>query len=259
MAVRKDTTSRNPSAILRFAPVRRADPTQRHLAMINAAEALSQGDRHAFDWFSQAERTWERNRKGEDYTFSGRLNYHNTIVDQLPHAKNVVIYNQSGTNIAAALVTADEFEAIGELQLRGYVIDSKTYYHYPKSEAEAHYLVGILNTSFVNEAIKPLQPQGLMGERDIHRRPFEACNIPRFDPSEKLHQRIAEISEAARKELRRIVPRMQTPVSTARGDARDIVQGKLNQLNELVVKLLEGQKTRYPEHKDQAMKLLELF
>ena len=134
-----------------------------------------------------------------------------------------------------------------------------TFISFDGAGAASHYLVGILNTSFVNEAIKPLQPQGLMGERDIHRRPFEACNIPRFNSADKLHQRIAEISAAARKELLSIVPKMQTPVGTARGDTRRLVQGKLNQLDELVVKLLDGQKTRYPEHKDQSMKLLELF
>ena len=36
------------------------------------------------------------------------------------------------------------------------------------SEDEAHYLVGILNSPFVNEVIKPFQTQGIYhGERDI--------------------------------------------------------------------------------------------
>src|SRR4051794_19617639 len=91
-------------------------------------------------------------------------------------------------------VTRSEFGTIGTLNISGYVIDSKTYYHYPSSEEEGHYLVGILNTDFINEAIKPLQPQGLMGERDIHRRPFEACDIPSFDEKNKLHRQIAKVS-----------------------------------------------------------------
>ena len=162
-------------------------------------------------------------------------------------------------NIAAAVVTKKEFDRIGELPIRAYVIDSKTYYHYPKIEEEAHYLVGILNTPFVNEAIKPLQPQGLMGERDIHRRPFEACDIPLFDSGNKLHQQIARVSAEARAELLPIVPKMQLPVAGARAAARELVAGKLNRLNELTAKLLNGQPTRFPEHKSQAMKLLELF
>jgi hypothetical protein len=35
------------------------------LIMIDADEALSQGDRQAYDWFSQADRIWEKKRKAE--------------------------------------------------------------------------------------------------------------------------------------------------------------------------------------------------
>lgn len=142
-------------------------------------------------------------------------------------AASVQIYGQQSTLLR-----------VGDLPVRGYVINSKTYYHYPKSEAEGHYLVGILNTAFVNEAIKPLQPQGLMGERDIHRRPFEACNIPTFDPNNKLHREIAEVSAVCRAEVLPIVRKMQLPVSSARAAARGLVAGKLNRLNELTIKLL---------------------
>jgi hypothetical protein len=208
------------------------------LVMVDAAELLSQGEKHAYDWFSQAEGEWERHRKDEHLSLAGRLDYQRTLTSQDIQAKYCVIYNQSGTNISASLVTAEEFERIGELPIRGYVIDSKTYYHYPKSEEEGHYLVGILNTSFVNEAIKPLQPQGLMGERDIHRRPFEACNIPMFDPENKLHKQIADVSAAARAELLSIIPKMQLPVASARAAARGLVAGKLNRLDELTRKVL---------------------
>jgi hypothetical protein len=153
----------------------------------------------------------------------------------------------------------DEAKKIGRLPIKGFITENVTYRYYAKTEKEADYLVGVLNSSVVNEAIKPFQSQGLMGERDIHRRPFEVCNIPLFEPKNELHQKIAKVSAAARSQLLSIVPKMVTPVATARGDARRIVHGKLNQLDELVARLLNGQRARYPDHKSQAMKLLELF
>jgi hypothetical protein len=201
----------------------------------------------------------KHHRKNADLSFAGRLDYQRTLTCQKIRAPYCVIYNQSGTNIAASIVTTNEFDIIGKLKIRGYVIDSKTYYHYPKSEEEAHYLVGILNTSFVNEAIKPLQPEGLMGARDIHRRPFEACNIPIFDPKNLVHQRIAKIAAAAREELLLIVPKMESSAGTARGDTRHLVQGKLNQLDTIVSKLLNGKVAHNSGHKYQSMKLQELF
>jgi hypothetical protein len=91
------------------------------------------------------------------------------------------------------------------------------------------------------------------------RRPFEVCNIPLFDPKNELHQSIAELARNARKELLKVVPKMQTPVATARADARRIVANQLHNLDKLVVKLLNGNSTKYPTHKSEPMQLMELF
>jgi hypothetical protein len=158
------------------------------------------------------------------------------------------------------MLTPKETRKVGELPIQGFVADNVCYRYYAASEEEAAYLVGILNSSVVNEAIKPYQPEGLLGERDIHRRPFEACAIPLFDEKNKLHQRIATTAGEAREELRKVVPKMQTPVATARADARRLVAIQLRKLDKLVTELLGAQPaTNYPDHEPQAMKLLELF
>ena len=66
------------------------------LVMVNAAEALSQGDKHAYDWFSQVEGIWVKKRKGDALTFAARLNYHNTITEQI-HARSLLSFT---TNLA---------------------------------------------------------------------------------------------------------------------------------------------------------------
>ena len=114
-----------------------------------------------------------------------------------------------------------------------------TYLYYAANEDEAHYLVGILNSPFVNEVIKPFQTQGIYhGERDIERRPLEVCNIPLFDPENALHREIAKVSAAARAELLPIVPEMALPVAGARAAARALVAGPLAHLDELTRRLL---------------------
>ena len=229
------------------------------LKMIDSETALGQQFPHAHDWFAKAEEEWRKGRKNEDYEFADWLNYQNKLTAQSLSESFIVLTNKSGTNLCASMLSPNETKKIGRLSINGFVAENVTYRYYAKTEAEANYLVGVLNTSFVNEAIKPLQPQGLMGERDIHRRPFEACDIPLFDPENKLHQEIAKVSAQARAELLPIVPKMQLPVAGARAAARELVAGKLNKLNELTSKLLNGQKTRYPDLKSQPMKLLELF
>jgi hypothetical protein len=77
-----------------------------------------------------------------------------------------------------------------------------------------------------------------MGERHIHRRPFEACNIPLFDPTNELHRKIARVSAAARAEVLPFASKMPASVAQARKFARDRVAGKLAQLDELTRELL---------------------
>ena len=229
------------------------------LKMIDSATALGEQFPHAHDWFAQAEEAWRKGRRDEDYEFADWLNYQNKLTAQSLSESFIVLTNSSGTNLCAAMLSPNEAKKIGRVPINGFVAENVTYRYYAKAEAEAHYLVGILNTPFVNEAIKPLQPQGLMGERHIHRRPFEACDIPLFDPDNNLHQQIARISAEARAELISIVPKMQLPVAGARAAARELVAGKLNRLNELATQLLNGQKARYAEQKSQGMELHELF
>lgn len=229
------------------------------LKILNSTALLDQGHEHAHDWFRKAEKLWNERRKDKAMKLQDTLNFNGKLTEQKIRAKFIVLYNKSGTNLSAAMLTPKETKKIGALPICGFVADNVCYRYYAASEEEAAYLVGILNSSVVNEAIKPYQPEGLMGERDIHRRPFEACAIPLFEAKNKLHQRIADVAIAAREELFKIVPKMQTPVATARGDARRIVHERLNQLDELVAKLLNGQPVKYPDHKSDHMKLLELF
>ena len=210
------------------------------LDMIDSGDALARNFVHAHDWFRNAETIWESSRKTESHTVFQWLNYENKLTKQPFRSAFFVLYNASGTNLSASLITIKEARRAGPLAIRGFVVDSKCYWFATDSEEEAHYLVGILNSAFVNMAIKPLQTQGLQGERDIHRRPFEACNIPLFDHKNKRHKRIAELAKECRARLLPVVPKMDAPVATMRREAREIVSGLLAKLDAEVAVLLKS-------------------
>jgi N-6 DNA Methylase len=220
---------------LTMLPIR--EDSHHQIKMTSALDALGEGFPYAHDCFVRVEKIWNKRRKDKDLTWHDRLNYSKLLTNQELHAKFIVLYNKSGTNISAAMLAPAETKHIGKLSLRGFLADHVTYRYYASSEDEAHYLVGILNSTVVNEIIKPYQSQGLLGERDIHRRPFEACPIPIFDAKNPLHLKIADIAKECREQLLPVVRKMKSPVATARADARKLVRGKLNQLDELVRKL----------------------
>lgn len=210
------------------------------LKVVNALEILGRGTTRAYEWFAKVQSIWEAKRKDKKMRFADRLDYNGLLTAQQIHAGMAVVYNSSGTNVAASLVTANEFQRIHDIETAGLLCENICWRYYPKTEAEGHYLVGVLNTDHLNQEIAPFQPQGLMGERHIHRRPFEACNIPLFDATNPLHREIARVSAAARAVLLPIVPKMQMPVGSARAEARRLVANQLHRLDELTRELLSA-------------------
>jgi SAM-dependent methyltransferase len=219
------------------------------LKMVDANEALSQGFKDAHDWFAQVERIWTSKRRDKNQSFAARLDYDHLLTRQNPKTENVVVYNSSGMNLSASVVTQEEVRLIHGIETAGFFCENIAWRYYARSKDEAHYLVGVLNSRLVNEAIKPYQPQGLMGERHIHRRPFEACNIPLFDSANELQQKIARVAAAAREELVNIVPKLQSPVAQARAAVRDLVAGRLAQLEQLTRQLLGAPVQAVPRRK----------
>ena len=104
---------------------------------------------------------------------------------------------------------------------------------------EADYLVSFLNSEAVNEAIKPFQSRGLLGERHVHKKVL-GLPIPLFDPRKADHTALAALGARARKEARRFVKRAALPASVGRRRAlvREEISSTLHEIDEVVRKLI---------------------
>ena len=214
----------------------------RRWVMLGHEDILGEGAPMASDWVKRSEEIWEIKKKDDQPHIYSYLNYDQKVTKQKPQAKFIVLYNKSGTNIAAAYITPSEHKRIGEITIQGFVADHVTYRYYADSKEHALYLTGVLNSQVVNEAIKPYQSRGLQGERDIHRRPFEVCPIPLFDPQNGLHRQIARVAAEARKTVMEWKSKIEGNAGQAREAARKCVQPELAKLNELVGQLLGDMK-----------------
>ena len=108
-----------------------------------------------------------------------------------------------------------------------------TYYYYCGTETEAYYLVGILNSNLVNDAIKPYQSEGVYrGKRDIHRRPFEVCPIEQFDSRNPIHREIARLAKAAKAKVADF--QVDGSLAKVREAARDWVREEIAAIDALV-------------------------
>jgi hypothetical protein len=228
--------------------------------MIRKEEALKAGYTKLAKWLEEAEKMWSeiRGKKEEKMTIYERLDFQQGLSQQNPKAKYRVVYLRSGTNLAATVIDVEN--VLKENQLINGIVAGHTLYFYDTDNAEeAYYIAAILNSSVLDELIKPMQSKGEFGERDISKKPLE-FPIPRYDPSNEVHRKLAELGKKAGEIAQRILSQLLsvrgydkrlkergvlTPqeVATLRRDIRERLKDIIKQIDDLVIELLKAGST----------------
>ena len=137
-------------------------------------------------WWDAAESVWGRLKSQADSSrLLDRIDYHGQLSAQLPIAPLRVVYTKAGNTLGAAIVR--DLDAL---------IDLKLYWTSASSEAEAHYLCAILNSTTVLDQVKPLQALGLFKGRDWDKNVF-AAPFPIFESADDLHRRLSDLGRRA--------------------------------------------------------------
>lgn len=221
------------------------------------AYAVEGNHRSFTTWFERTSKIWDEHKK-TNIALNERYDYLKLLTKQNATDRFRVIYGGSGTNIACCVLALD-FEDLWIYRrcVRQFIVDTKTYYFSPDSLKEAHYLCAVLNSPYVNESIKKHQSQGLWGERDIHRTPFEACAIPIFDADNPDHLELARLSQEAHDKIEEMKGMEENRLlnggpGRARGRAREILADEIDAIDMIARRLLGGLKrlraSRLPPH-----------
>jgi hypothetical protein len=228
--------------VLPLRPARRGH----NMSLLTREAALSAGYPSLAEWLAKAEVAWAANRKGAtERTIYQRLDYQHTLTSQVLRGRYKLLYNTSGTNLAACVVNANRRLEANGLQVHGFAAEMVTYYYETRDEDEAHYVCAILNSNCVNEAIKPHQTHGQWGERHITRLPFEVLPIPRYDPASAAHGELARLSKECHRTVAGLAPKMtRGEIGRQRSEVRRILTSERVRIDELVQRLLGDAATR---------------
>ena len=145
---------------------------------------------------------WEENKaRATKLNLSGQINYHSKLSSQLTWQSNTgdrpvrLVYNQSGTPTSAIL---QDYNAL---------VDYTLYWVVCKNIEEANYLLAIINSDALQEAVNPLMPKGQFGARHLQKHLWK-LPIPEFDAANTLHAEISAAGKAAatgaKRELTRV-------------------------------------------------------
>ena len=171
---------------------------------------------------------WELNRAlANRLNLLGQLDYMGKLSAQLRWQENSggrpirVVYTKSGEPTAALLDGGAP------------VIDHLLYWIPCATIDEANYLIAIINSETLYEAVQPLMNKGLFGARDLHKHLWK-LPIPEFDAGDLLHQEVAEAgataAAAVAKQLEKLRRRLEAEgkeftVTIARRELRAWLRG----------------------------------
>ena len=136
-------------------------------------------------------RLWEDNKAlANSLNLLGQLDYLHKLSSQLEWQQNKgdrpvrVVYTSAG-HPTASMIEADDI-----------VVDYKLFWVACKNSEEANYLLAIINSNALQEAVRPLMSKGQFGARDLQKHLWR-LPIPKFDPGRELHGAIAKAGAAA--------------------------------------------------------------
>ena len=136
-------------------------------------------------------RLWEDNKAPANrLNLLGRLDYVRNLSAQLdwqhdPDDRPVRVVYTSAGRPTAAIVQDDNA-----------LVDYKLFWVACKNAEEANYLLAIINSDALEEAVKPLMSKGQFGARDLQKHLWK-LPIPAFDASQALHVTISEAGASA--------------------------------------------------------------
>jgi hypothetical protein len=223
------------------------EPKKDHYKITDASEARERGFLHLARWLARVQEEWEKRRtaKAEGITAIDWLDYRGKLTVQNPRAKYRVIYNTSGTYLAAAVVGNEpiEFEINGQrIVTQGFVTDHKTYVCELGNIHESFFLIAVLNAPVTDELIKPMQSRGLWGPRDIHKKALE-LPIPRFDADNPDHQQLSELGGECSTKVRQWLacggPGNIKSIGKLRSMVREMLKDDLEEIDVLVKAIIE--------------------
>ena len=135
--------------------------------------------------FKEIEREYKVLQGANRDIYINALNWRGKLEKQnFNDKKFLVVFGAGGSKPCASYIQLDASDR--------YIVDQTLYWYVTNSEDEALYLVGLLNSDSISQAIAPFQPEGLQGKRHVHT--LAPSTIPSYDAGNVTHKQLADIT-----------------------------------------------------------------
>ncbi len=154
--------------------------------LLDSSTAARGGFRHLARWLREAEAIWSRLAR-TSASLTAQLDYYGKLSTQLRSPAPIrVVYSNSGTLPAAAILRDS------------HAITDVTLFWAPVAEDEAYYLASLLNSESLRKRVEGLQSRGQWGARHFAKLLVNVA-IPKYDTQTTEHRQLSSLGLAAEK------------------------------------------------------------
>jgi hypothetical protein len=219
-------------------------PQSKDYRLLRVDELRSRGSHKIAGWVETCQKYWEQIRtekSARNYPLViDRLNYNGLLTDQNPQKRYVVIYNIRGADAFAHVINRSKLPKFKldsfDIAPKQFVADYTNCFYETDDRTEARYLSSMLNSYIVNEKVKPFQPRGKYGYRDIGRRPL-MLSIPKFNSRIADHLKLATLSISCHDTIRKH-SFVRKGFRGKRNEALELLSRDLQHINTIAQRLL---------------------
>ena len=168
---------------------------------------------------------WEDNKLVANRLSSiERLDYHGELAAQIGWQ-----IGNEGMPVRIAYTTAGQPSA-AQLTAADSLVSERLYWIACRNQEEVAFLLAIINSTTLYEAVQSLMSKGLFGPRDLHKHLWK-LPIPEYDEGMKLHRDLAQAGETAAAGVQTVLPDLREKygdkfnITIARRDIRAWLKG----------------------------------
>ncbi|ODV53734.1 MULTISPECIES: Eco57I restriction-modification methylase domain-containing protein [Lysinibacillus] len=199
------------------------------IKMVSNEELIIKGESYSAKWFSQFD-TLEEFQKN---SFRKGLDVRGKLTQQNFYEDNILVHMGAGGSQPCAAIQQNNTSH--EMK---FIADQTTYVAAFSTMEEARYVVGLINSDYINKVIKDFQAEGGFTERHVHKLPL--MFIPEFQRTELQLEIVKQVEKIENKICDSFTSDdldIEKKLTSRRKTVRKKVEDELVILNELVAQL----------------------
>lgn len=199
---------------------------QDEIVLLDNEDLLLAGEDYSAEWFGQFDKLPEFSKN----SFRKGIDVRGKLSQQMFYNDQILVHMGAGGSQPCAAIQLND-----QTKRAKFIADQTTYVATFDSLDEARYVVGLINSDYINKAIKEFQAEGGFTERHVHKLPL--MFIPEYKRTELQLAIVKQVEKIEQKICTNIATdelNIENKLTSRRAKVRKMIADELVTLNQLI-------------------------